>query len=68
MKRIYVFILLAAASVLTLQAVDPRTELGTNPDRSASNHYAYPYPADKTLPQLTKRFTLTTMAVTAAAG
>ena len=53
MKRIYVFILLAAASVLTLQAVDPRTELGTNPDRSASNHYAYPYPADKTLPQLT---------------
>ena len=43
--------LLAAFS--TAQAVTPQEEVTSNYNRSASNHYAYPIPADMAAPELT---------------
>lgn len=52
MKRLAIS-LVAAFVVLSLGAVSPRGQVLANLDRSASNHYAYPYPADAALPALT---------------
>ena len=52
MKRITLYLLAALAS-LSLSAVNPRTQVIGNFDRSASNHYAYPYGTDADLPELT---------------
>ncbi len=53
MKRITLY-LLAAVACLSLSAINPVTQVKGNFDRSASNHYAYPYGTDAELPALTK--------------
>lgn len=53
MKRIILY-LLAAVACLSLSATGPRTQVIGNFDRSASNHYAYPYGTDAELPALTQ--------------
>ena len=52
MKRITLY-LLAAVACLSLSAINPVTQVKGNFDRSASNHYAYPYGTDADLPALT---------------
>ena len=52
MKRI-TFIIIAITACLTLSATNPRKEVINNFDRSASNHYAYPYGTDMKVPSLT---------------
>jgi len=44
---------MAAIACLTLNATTPRTQVISNFDRSASNHYGYPYGIDVELPALT---------------
>ena len=53
MKRITIY-LLAAVACLSLSAINPVTQVKGNFDRSASNHYAYPYGTDADLPALTQ--------------
>ena len=53
MKRITLY-LLAAIACLSLSAINPVTQVKGNFDRSASNHYAYPYGTDADLPSLTQ--------------
>lgn len=53
MKRITIY-LLAAVACLSLSAINPITQVKGNFDRSASNHYAYPYGTDADLPALTQ--------------
>lgn len=52
MKRITLY-LLAAVACLSLSAINPVTQVKGNFDRSASNHYAYPYGTDVKVPVLT---------------
>ena len=52
MKRFTLY-LLAAVACLALSATTPRKQVIGNFDRSASNHYAYPYGVDVDLPELT---------------
>ena len=52
MKRITLY-LLAVLACLSLNAVNPRTQVIGNFSRSASNHYAYPYGIGVELPSLT---------------
>ena len=52
MKRI-TFIIIAITACLTLSASNPRKQVINNFDRSASNHYAYPYGTDMKVPSLT---------------
>ena len=52
MKRI-TFIIIAITACLTLSATNPRKQVINNFDRSASNHYAYPYGTDMKVPSLT---------------
>ncbi len=52
MKRITLY-LLAAVACLSLSAINPVTQVKGNFDRSASNHYAYPYGTDAAIPALT---------------
>jgi len=44
---------MVAVAGLSLTAATPQQQVVGNFDRSASNHYAYPYPADDQLPALT---------------
>ena len=53
MKRITLYLLAAVAS-LSLSAINPVTQVKGNFDRSASNHYAYPFGTDAAIPALTK--------------
>lgn len=53
MKRITLY-LLAAIACLSLSAINPVTQVKGNFDRSASNHYAYPYGTDADLPSMTQ--------------
>ena len=52
MKHFTLLILTIAAS-LTMSATTPRTQVAGNFDRSASNHYAYPYGSGLEVPALT---------------
>ena len=52
MKRIAIIIIMAALVGLTVGAVNPRKQVLGNFDRSASNHYAYPYGTDVKVPEL----------------
>ena len=52
MKRI-TFIIIAITACLALSATNPRKQVINNFDRSASNHYAYPYGTDMKVPSLT---------------
>ncbi len=52
MKHITLFII-AIAACLALNATNPRKQVISNFDRSASNHYAYPYGTDVDVPELT---------------
>ena len=52
MKRI-TFITIAITACLALSATNPRKQVINNFDRSASNHYAYPYGTDMKVPSLT---------------
>jgi len=45
--------LIAAVAALTLCATTPHEQVTTKFDRSGSNHYGYPYPADAQVPELT---------------
>ena len=51
MKRITILMMVAVAC-LTLSATTPRKQVIANFDRSASNHYAYPYGNDLKVPTL----------------
>ena len=51
MKHITLLII-AIAACLSLNAVTPRKQVINNFDRSASNHYAYPYGTDAKVPTL----------------
>ena len=53
MKRIKSLIIAVALIGLTMSATTPRKQVIANFDRSASNHYAYPYGTDVGLPDLT---------------
>lgn len=52
MKHLISFVILALVG-LTLSATTPRKQVINNFDRSASNHYAYPYGSDVDIPDLT---------------
>ena len=52
MKHLISFVILALVG-LTLSATTPRKQVINNFDRSASNHYAYPYGNDVDIPDLT---------------
>ena len=52
MKRITSYLILTLAA-FTLCATTPRKQVINNFDRSASNHYAYPYGTDVDIPDLT---------------
>jgi len=52
MKRFTSYILVALVSITAI-AVTPRKQVTSNFDRSASNHYAYPYGTDVEVPELT---------------
>ena len=52
MKHVTLYIVLALAC-LSLNATTPRKQVISNFDRSASNHYAYPYGTDLKVPSLT---------------
>ena len=52
MKQFTLYLLLAF-TCLTLSASTPRKQVINNFDRSASNHYAYPYGTDVEIPELT---------------
>jgi len=49
----FITLIAALACCGTLWAHDPAAEIRLNPDRTASNHYAYPIPHDVTPPTLT---------------
>ena len=53
MKRYTIILMIAALAALTVHATCPRKQVLGNFDRSASNHYAYPYGTDVDLPTLT---------------
>ena len=52
MKHFTAYLIMAFA-ILTLNAITPKKQVINNFDRSASNHYAYPYGTDVDLPELT---------------
>ena len=52
MKK-FTCIIIAAVAFLSLNAITPRKQVIANFDRSASNHYAYPYGTDVKIPSLT---------------
>ena len=52
MKRFTLYIIMALAG-LALYAINPQRQIIGNFDRSASNHYAYPYGSDVDVPELT---------------
>ena len=52
MKK-FTFIIIAVIACLSLNATTPRKQVIANFDRSASNHYAYPYGTDLKVPSLT---------------
>ena len=52
MKTLFTLIM-ATAMTLSIQATTPREQVLSRLNRSASNHYCYPYPAEAALPTLT---------------
>ena len=52
MKHI-TLVIIAAIACMTLNAATPRKQVIGNFDRSASNHYAYPFGTDADIPELT---------------
>ena len=52
MKHITI-VIIAAVAFMTLNAATPRKQIIANFDRSASNHYAYPFGTDVDIPALT---------------
>ena len=52
MKHITI-VIIAAIAFMTLNAATPRKQIIGNFDRSASNHYAYPFGTDVDIPELT---------------
>ena len=52
MKRITLYLIMIALVGMTLSAQSPRNQVIGNFDRSASNHYAYPYGTDLKVPEL----------------
>ena len=53
MKQFTSFFILVALVGMTLSAATPKKQVLGNFDRSASNHYAYPYGTDVKVPELT---------------
>ena len=53
MKHLSSFFILVALVSMTLSAATPKKQVLGNFDRSASNHYAYPYGTDVKVPELT---------------
>ena len=53
MKHLSSFFILVALVGMTLSAATPKKQVLSNFDRSASNHYAYPYGTDVKVPTLT---------------
>ena len=53
MKHLSSFFILVALVGMTLSAATPKKQVLGNFDRSASNHYAYPYGTDVKVPELT---------------
>ena len=51
--RQFTLIIIAVIACMTLNAATPRKQIIGNFDRSASNHYAYPFGTDADIPQLT---------------
>ena len=52
MKRITFIIITVVLAGLAVSATTPRKQVLGNFDRSASNHYAYPYGTDVKVPEL----------------
>lgn len=53
MRRIFIYIIMCAASIATMAQTEvAQQQIAANHNRSGSNHYAYPYPA-QVLPKLT---------------
>ena len=52
MRHFTLYIVIAITACLSLNATTPRTRIINNFDRSASNHYAYPYGTDAKVPTL----------------
>ena len=53
MKHFITYITILTLAVMTMNAATPRKQIIGNFDRSASNHYAYPYGSDVDIPELT---------------
>ena len=49
----FTIVIIAAITCMTLNAATPRKQIIGNFDRSASNHYAYPFGTDVDIPELT---------------
>ncbi len=49
----FTIVIIAAIACMTLNAATPRKQIIGNFDRSASNHYAYPFGTDVDIPELT---------------
>ena len=49
----FTIVIIAAIAFMTLNAATPRKQIIGNFDRSASNHYAYPFGTDVGIPELT---------------
>ena len=52
MKRITLYLIMVALVGMTMSAQTPRKQVIGNFDRSASNHYAYPYGTELKVPEL----------------
>ena len=53
MRRFFIYLIVCLASIVAMAQPDlARQQLAANHNRSGSNHYAYPYPAQP-LPKLT---------------
>ena len=53
MRHFTIVIIIAAIACMTLNAATPRKQIIGNFDRSASNHYAYPFGTEAGIPELT---------------
>ena len=53
MRHIAITLIIALTACLTTNAITPRKQVIGNFDRSASNHYAYPFGTDAEIPELT---------------
>ena len=53
MRRFFIYIIMCAASIAAMAQTEvAQQQIAANHNRSGSNHYAYPYPAQG-LPKLT---------------